>query len=271
MIRFFFISLAVTSLFACHSTRKIKSTISTLDTARIVVVDSTRADSAAYIDQIYEGVMSNRIDSFATFSARIKVDYWDKDGHGPELTMVARIRKDSLIWISVNATVFSYEAFRIVVTPDSVKVLNKKDKLLTLRSISYLQEVARLPFDFYTLQDLIVGNPIYFSENIVSFKNGPGTVTVLSKGDYFKNLLTLSNPDFLVQNSKLDDLDEHRNRTCFMAYSDYEIRDRLHFPLKRKLSISEKSKLDLAMEFKQYNFNEALTFPFSIPSGYRLN
>jgi len=270
MIRYLIVLVAFAGLFSCHSTRKIKSTISTLDTARVVVVDSTRADSIAYIRQIYNGVMKNRID-FETFSARVKIDYWDKDGRGPELMMVARIRKDSLIWLSINATVFSYEAFRIQVTPDSVKVLNKKDKLITLRSISYLQELARLPFDFYTLQDLIVGNPIYFSQNIVSFKNGPGTVAVLSKGDYFKNLLTLDNSSFLVENSKLDDLDEHRNRTCFIAYSDYETRDSLHFPLKRKISVSEKSKLDVNMEFKQYNFNEALTFPFSIPSGYKLN
>lgn len=270
MIKYVVVLIASICLFSCHSTRKIKSTISTLDTTQAVRVDSSLPDSLAFINEIYQGVQQNRID-FRTFSAKIKVEYWDKDGRGPDLVIVSRIRKDSLIWLSVNATVFSYEAFRVLVTPDSVKVLNKKDKVLTFRSINYLQEVAKLPFDFYTLQDLIVGNPVYFDKNIVSFKQHGDQVTVLSKGDFFKNLLTVDKNTWLVQQSKLDDADILRNRTCFISYSDYETRNGLHFPLKRKISISEKTKLDVNMEFKQYNFNEDLTFPFNRPSGYKVN
>jgi hypothetical protein len=91
----------------------------------------------------------NRID-FNTFSGKIKVDYWDKDGKGPDLTVFLRMKKDSIIWISINASLLSIEVFRVMITPDSVKVLNKKDKEFQLRSVSYIQEVAHLPFDFKT-------------------------------------------------------------------------------------------------------------------------
>ena len=52
------------------------------------------------------------------------------------------------------------EAFRAIITPDSVKVLNKLDKVYQLRSVGYLQEMSHLPFDFNTLQSIVLGNPI---------------------------------------------------------------------------------------------------------------
>lgn len=257
-------------IMSCHSSRKIKSAIPAIDTTKAVIVDSTIVDSAAYIRTIYSGVQKNLID-FRTFSARIKVDYMDKNGKGPELTVIARIKKDSAIWLSINATLFSYEAFRVMITPDSVKVLNKKDKVATLRSVGYLQEVAKLPFDFSTLQDLILGNPIYFSPNILSYKVNESDITVLCAGEFFKNLLTLNGENFLLLNSKLDDVNTLRNRTCYLSYSGYEQRNDVHFATKRKISVSEKSKLDVDLDFKQYNFNESLVFPFNIPKNYKVN
>lgn len=267
MIKYVFIVAAI-FLLSCHSTRKIQSAITAIDTTQAVVVNKDKIDSAAFISDLYKSIQSNHID-FKTFSAKIKVDYYDtKNGRGPELTVNVRIRKDSVIWLSINATIFSYEAFRVLVTPDSVKVLNKKDKLITLRSISYLQEVAKVPFDFYTLQDLIIGNPVYLDKNIVWYKKNEAGTTILSIGNLFKNLLTVDNNNSLVLNSKLDDVDPLHNRTCYIAYSNYDMKNTVPFATVRAISVSEKTKLDIDMDFKQYNFNGDVSFPFSIPKNY---
>lgn len=270
MERYFFLIIMATAVFAsCHSTRKIQSAITPIDTTQAVVVDKSRIDSAAFISNTYRAIQNNHID-FNTFSAKIKVNYWDtKNGKGPDLTVNIRMRKDSAIWLSINATIFNYEAFRVLITPDSAKVLNKKDKLVTLRSVSYLQEVAKIPFDFYTLQDLIVGNPVYLDKNIVSYKKNEAGITILSIGDFFKNLLTVDTDNALVLNSKLDDVDAMRNRTCYIAYSNYDTKNTPPFATMRKISVSEKSKLDVDMDFKQYSFNESVSFPFSIPKNYQ--
>ena len=54
--------------------------------------------------------------------------------------------KDSIIWISVTA-IFATEGIRAYITKDSVKLLNKQDKIYTARSVSYLQEITALPLD----------------------------------------------------------------------------------------------------------------------------
>ena len=74
-----------------------------------------------------------------------------------------------------------------------------------------------------------------------------------------------------MQSSKLDDLDGLRNRTCYLTYSDYETKEGVPFPAKRTINVSEKTQLDIKLDFKQYDFNETLTFPFSIPKSYKRN
>jgi hypothetical protein len=255
-------------ILSCRPTKKIQTAIARKDTARVVLVHDTKADSIKAIHDIFNQVKNRRID-FRTFSAKMKVDYTDKDGKGPELTVFARIQKDSAIWLSINATVFSYEAFRVLITPDSVLVLNKKDKKVQYRSLSYLQELTQLPFDFATVQDLILGNAIYLDSNIVSFKQNESSVLLLTTGKFFKHLMTLSANDYILQHSKLDDVNITRNRTCDLTYTNYENKNGVLFSKGRKITVAEKSKLDIDMDIRQYSFNETLSFPFAVPKNYK--
>ncbi|MBC6490572.1 DUF4292 domain-containing protein [Flavihumibacter stibioxidans] len=253
----------------CRSTKKLNTAIAKKDSVVTTVLADAHADSMNYIRDVFSKLEKNRID-YKTFSAKMKVEYWDKDGKGPELMVFVRMQKDSLIWLSVNATVFSYEAFRILITPDSVKLINKKDKVVQFRSVKYLEEMAKIPFDFKNVQEMIIGNPLFLDSNIVSYKKGPNSISLLSIGELFKNLLTMGNENYLLQHIKLDDVDVIRNRTCDMTFSNYDGSAGIPFSTFRKISFTEKSKIDVQMEFKQFSFNESLAYPFSIPKNYSI-
>ncbi|MEO5682224.1 MAG: DUF4292 domain-containing protein [Chitinophagaceae bacterium] len=256
---------------SCKSAKKIQTAITKTktDTTQMIMVDNSHADSVAVIHDLMNKLNKNRISGFKTFSAKLKVNFRDKQGEQPELTVFVRMQKDSLIWVSVNATIFSYEALRVLITPDSVKVLNKKDKIVQLRSVSYLKELVDLPFDFYTLQDFLLGNPIYLDSNVVSYKKNEQSITLMNVGSLFKHLLAITNGDYLLQHSKLDDTDPLRNRTADLTYAGYENTNGVKFATERRISVSEKGKLDVDMNFKQYGFNETLSYPFSIPKNFK--
>jgi hypothetical protein len=239
------------------------------DSAIIVLPDSSsRNDSVKFMQNIADVVEKNRID-FQTFSAKVKVDFEGSDGKKNDFNAFIRLRKDSVLWVSINA-LLGIEAFRVLITPDSVKVLNKLDKVVQLRSVSYLQEITKLPFSFKELQDLLVGNPIYFDNNIVSYKKENNALSVVNIGKIFKHLLTLNPENMALQHSKLDDVDPARARTADISYGDYETRDGKPFSTFRKITVAEKSKLDIEMKFKQFDFNVPLNFPFGIPKNYKL-
>lgn len=269
---FFRITLAVTVFImvnGCRSTKKIQTAISKKDSAQAIISNlDSRADSVKFIKQIYTAVEKNYID-FNTFSAKVKVDFEGNDGKKSDFNAFIRLHKDSALWISINAAL-GIEAFRVFITPDSVKVLNKLDKVAQLRSVEYLQEVTRIPLTFSDLQNVIIGNPIYLDSNIVSYKKEEASVSLMSAGHLFKHLLTLSNDEYRPQFSKLDDADASRARTCLITYGDYENKNGIIFSTYRKITVSEKSKLDVVLQFKQFDFNVPLNFPFSIPRNYKL-
>ncbi|HVE61441.1 MAG TPA: DUF4292 domain-containing protein [Chitinophagaceae bacterium] len=270
MIRIISIIILAGLLASCSSTKKISTAIAKKDTLQLPVGKTEMGkDSDVFINNTLQQINANHID-FTTFSSKVNIDYKDDAGKNYDVNAVIRMYKDSAVWISANA-VLGIEALRVLITGDSVKLLNKLDKTYTARSMDYLQEVTSLPLDLKILQDLLIGNPVYLDSNIISYSNRDNTISLLSVGEWFKNLLTVNGRDKSLQRSKLDDADIVRNRTAELNYSDYETKKNILFATKRRINISEKKKLDIKLEFKQLNFNEEVSFPFSIPKNYKLN
>ena len=249
--------------------QKIEEVIARKDTVQTIVINPPihTVDSFSIIKDIVTGLYKQETD-FTTFSAKIKVEYDSKDG-GDMATAYIRMKKDSLIWLSLTGAL-GIEGFRILITKDSIKLMNKLDKTIQYSSINYLQEIAEVPLDFYSLQDVIIGNPIFLDSNIVSFKTTENEILILMAGNIFKHLLTLNSDDLKPLHSKLDDADPMRTRTCDITFDGYETKNNIRFSTERKITVSEKYKLDINLVFKQYDFNELETFPFTIPKNYKV-
>ena len=260
------LAIAAFLMSSCRSTRKIQTAIAKKDSVQAKL--PAREDSAAFIRETVTRMQSGMIE-FTTFSAKINVDYQGTDGKKYDVNANLRMYKDSAIWISITA-IFGIEGLRAYITKDSVQILNKQDKVYTARSVSYLQEVTALPLDLHSLQDILIGNPVFVDSNIISYSKNASNVSLLSMGHWFKNLLTL-NEAAKIENSKLDDTDKNRSRTCNLSYSDYENKKGVLFSRKRRITVAEKSNLDIKLDFKSYDFNETLSFPFSVPKNYKRN
>lgn len=270
MIRLYYIATAtVILLSSCHHGKHIQKTIVKADTAVKTPPPATTViieDTAALIREHLAGLQKNKIE-FTTFSAKIDLDYTDGNGKNMDATAHLRIYKDSVIWVSITGPL-GIEGIRAYITRDSVKLLDKQRKVYTARSVSFLQEMTDLPLDLASLQNLLVGNPLFVDSAISSFSRNDPNITMLSTGEFFKNLITLSASDNLLQSSQLKDVDETRTRTSLLTYDDYEASNGKQFPAKRKIEVTDNKKLLLKMNFKQYDFNETLSFPFSVPKSY---
>ena len=266
---FLFILIALSPFFwSCNSTKAISKVIAPKDS--VVVLDSGTAakDSLELVEKTTINLTSNYID-FTTFSAKIKVEFEDAKGKQPDITATLRMIKDSVIWMSLTATFLNIEVYRIYITKDSVILMNKQDKEVQYRSIHYLQEVTQIPFDFKTIQDLLIGNPVFFNTENATFKKLEDFVLIFTTGNDFKNLLTLSSDKNLLLHSKLDDVDALRNRTASISYDDYSNTGDQKFSTKRQIIISEKNKIDIRLNYKQFEFNKQLSVGFSVPKNYK--
>jgi hypothetical protein len=265
-MRIILLILAIVVMASCRSTKKIQTAITKKDTVVTVVTDN-KIDTTLLIKNALSKLNGNKV-GFKTFSAKVDVDYRGGDDKHYDVNANLRMYRDSLIWVSVNA-VFGIEAMRMLITNDSVYLLDKLNKTYLIRSINYLQEVTGLPLTLSIVQDLLVGNPVFIDSNIVSYSNNSNTVSLLSIGTAFKNLVTINGNNNALLHSKLDDIDISRSRTADLSYDDYESKKNRLFSSKRRITVAEKNKLDISLNFKQYEFNDDVNFPFSIPRNYK--
>ena len=261
------LTILIFSVFSCKTVKQINKAIAPKDTTNVTIIDKIKADSIQMIKKTIENLNRNYID-FKTFNAKIKVQYQDSKGKNQDLTAIVRIIKDRTIWISLTASLLNIEVYRVLITKDSVILLNKLDKEVQYRSLDYLQEVTEIPFDYKTLQDLLIGNPVFIDSNIVYYKKTDNQILFSMVGHYFKNLLTLSSDNYYLTHSKLDDVDIARSRTADLTYANYENKSGFNFSTYREITVSEKNRLDIRLNYKQYEFNKELSVSFNIPKNY---
>jgi hypothetical protein len=261
--------ILVSIFFSCRSTKKLQTAVNKKDTIITGKKNPSIDSLKAGIDLV--GTLNrNRID-FKTFSAKIKVQYEDSKGKQPDVTAFIRMKKDSVIWISIvgNLAFITKEAFRVMITKDHITIMNKLKDQLEEHPFSFIENIAKIPLDFKTLQDIILGNPVYLEDKVVAYKLTENHILLSTVGKYFKNLLTLSASNNLIERSKLDDLDVTLNRTGDLTYGDYENKAGFFFSTYREITVAEKTKVDIILSFKQYDFNTALDYPFTIPRNYK--
>ena len=273
MNKYIFLFAIMASAIACRPTKKVQSintAFTKKDTAQSVVIKTKPiVDSVAIVKELMGKVMHQKID-FNTFNAKIKIDYYGQE-ESQNVTAYLGIKKDSIIYIQIKGFL-GIVGLQAKITKDSVTIVSKipDNKYVQYRSIAYLQEVTQIPFTFGTLQDLLIGNPVFLDSNVVSYRNtNNNQLLVLMIGSIFKNLITLDTDSHLVLHSKLDDVDMQRNRTCDITLSQYKTVNDFQFSTYRNISVAEKSKLDVNMDFKEYSFNEMLKYSFVVPKNYK--
>jgi len=94
--------------------------------------------------------------SFNYLVLKSKISF-KSQGNSTNLTANIRIKKDSLIWLSITPGM-GIEVVRAIVTPDSVKVINRLENKYDAYSISYIKQTLGIELDYYNLQNLLVGD-----------------------------------------------------------------------------------------------------------------
>jgi hypothetical protein len=88
-------------------------------------------------------------------------------------------------------------------------------------------------------------------------------------GDLFKNLINIDNSTQRILFSKFNDVNAMSKRTCDITYGNFQPLAGNWFAADRKISMSEKSKLDIYLDFKEYSIDDPIKYSFEIPKNYK--
>jgi len=252
---------------SCSTYRKvqvIKDALSQSDsTNTALIAKKPKVDSAAIVKAIMQKIDLAKID-FTTMNAKFKVDYETLKNADNYIVNVS-IQKNKAIYLTVRGAL-GVIGLKALINKDSVVLVYPLNKKVERKPLSFLQEVLKIPLAFSTVQDLIMGNPIFMDNTkMVSFKTNNEKLQVGLTGALFKSLITLNEDNTKVLNLKLDDIDLNQHRTCDIAYSDHTKYANFQFPQYRSISIASNNKLEIHMEVKEYGFDEPLKYTFVVP------
>jgi hypothetical protein len=188
-------------------------------------------------------------------------------------TLHLRVKKDSIIWISVQSTI---EAFRIIIKKDSVLVLDRLKK--NYHALSYLDLQKKLGFelDYDFFESLITANiPQRMMDEGKQIKKDDMSYIVRKDGFYqFEYFVSSS----LKHLEMIRVTEIPSNNSLEVDYNNYVKSNDIIYPadVTAKMSyITEKNftKSDISINHTLFEIieNEELSFPFNVPDKYVRN
>lgn len=226
----------------------------------------------------------NELD-FNTLKGRLNVDA-NLDSIYHSFTVSTRIQKDSLIWLSISK--FGVEAFRVLITKDTVKYMDRIGRRYFEGDFTYLSTLLNAPVDFELVQSLLIGNSVPFYTDESKIKSSLdhakcqyvlGTIRkskmkrVAEKGKELK--ASVQSLHLLVTSFKIARMqffEFNPERSVEVLFSDFvPVVDSIKlFPTSISCYIRATKTLSLNLKYSKYRFNEPLTFSFNIPNSYEL-
>lgn len=267
-------SFAVVALFAlmlagtsCKSTRKAVAAPPPVTTKNSVV------------NELVDSMMASQFD-FGWLSAKAQVDYTDKTGETNSFDINLRIRKDSVIWLSITP-LLGIEAARVLITPDSISMLDRVHKEYKVLRYDYLEEMLHTGIGFSMIQAVVVGN--YFSYERADklrsyYEEQPyGILSTLNRRQA-KRAMEEKDPstpviqdfwidgNYRIVRSKITD--DRLDRWVEASYSDFIAVNQRLFPQNIVVTFFAASPVIMKVSYSKVVGEETLALPFTIPEKY---
>lgn len=103
-------------------------------------------------------LISSRQINFSSFSGKARA-HLSIDANSYDVTMNIRIKKGKQIWVSITA-IAGIEVARALITPDSIKVINKLQGIYLKKPFSYVYQYTGKQMSYQTVEAIVVGNAV---------------------------------------------------------------------------------------------------------------
>ncbi|RKE42106.1 DUF4292 domain-containing protein [Sphingobacterium detergens] len=258
------VGILVTLLSSCSSKKKLLKEADLKSENELVIKDNTREAKKATLRNLF---LTNL--SYSTFSGKAKMRL-DLGKDKFDVTSNIRIEKDKRIWISISATL-GIEVARVLITPDSVQILNKFQNEYMVKPFDYLYRFASPDLTFSNLQDLLLANisvNLLSDIDAVNFKQDPNSVQLDGKLNELDFLYKLNNNNRPYQ-FRLSQLS--KKQLLEANYGEYAMASGQEFPMLLKMIISDgRQEIKTEINFNKVTFNEPVEMPFSVSSRYKV-
>jgi hypothetical protein len=216
-------------------------------------------------------IISNHYDNNfnqKTVNANLNAKYSDSK-MSTSINIKLRIETDKTIWMS--ATKLGFPLAKLKITPDRVSYYEKLKGTYYDGDFSLLSEWLGTELDYEKVQNILLGQAVL---NLRKEKydskidNQLYQLSPIKENELF-GILFFMNPDNFKLNRQ-EITNTEKKQMLSVSYANYKNIKGEQFPENINIRATDRNNLTtINIEYKSVEFNEELTFPFEIPSGYK--
>jgi len=226
--------------------------------------------------------MQENESQFNTLKAKALVQIISK-GKTTDLKANIRIKKDSVIWVSISAGV-GLEAARVLLTHDSVLFINRLEKTFFAGSYDFINQLINAQVDFDIIQALLTGNDFkwydyhdlkakvskdqYQLESTHRRKLKKYMMASDSVNQVIYQSIWLNPETFKIERIKIKEI-KNENKRINAEYSNFKVFNDQMIPTQFDITISAQEDVFIDASMIKTNLNTPISFPFNIPSKYQ--
>jgi len=252
------------AMVSCSARKKAMLVTSTTPKVDNTTAIATTPPDLTYVRNQLDAIKSHQV-IFNTFSGRAATKL-DVNGSSNDVTMNVRIARDKRIWVSITA-VLGIEVARAMITPDSIKLINKLQGVYLKKPFSYVYKYASRQVNYKTIESLLVGNamPELLTEN-ANIKTDMGNMALSGTlQDLVYNLTLGTN----LRVTQFNLTNEAAQQALLVTNSNFIQANNKLVPSQIDiLSTIQDKKIQANLHYSKVDFDLELDFPFNIPERY---
>jgi len=234
--------------------------------SKSVVTTVTKSEALLDADKIIENYYNNK-NEFSTLYIKANAQYSD-DRQTQNVTAEIKIKKNEQILVSVRF--LGITMAKALITPTTVSYYEKMGGSYFEGDFSSLSQWLGTDLDYNKVQNMLIGQAMddlkkgKYKESIIdqSYR-----LDDLSDANTKKAFIFEANT-FLMQKQEITQTEE--DRMIQVTYSDNKVYKEITIPANVLINtFQKKGKTQINLDYNTITINEALSFPYSVPNGYK--
>jgi hypothetical protein len=205
------------------------------------------------------------------------------DGEDHKLDIRVKAKKDSAIWISIQA-IGLIDIAKLLITRDSVKMVVYIKKQYFKGDFNYINQLLNADLDFDLIQAALIGNSADFDDDdnnmkpVIDRENCNYLLSTVRKrklrritsgqDSLKRSLQTMRlNPDnYKIINNDFEDVST--NRSFHAKYENFQASDSIFAPHTVNIEIKAEKKISLKISYVRIEINQPQKLTLNIPKSY---
>lgn len=217
------------------------------------------------VQAIFTNLKSNEL-PFKELSAKLKTKVISASLNQSFTTNI-RWKKGEKIWLSMS--IIGIEGARVLITKDSIKIMDKINNRYILKPLSYIKQKTLVDLTFTDIENLLLGQLIFTDSTKTKYANNPTNITLTSDGTRFLTSILLDKNT--KKPTSIFVTDKKYAQTIESVYANYQPQLGKSFSMDRDLKIKSGLEIfQMIAKFQSIEIKQNLEYPFTINSSYTI-